>query len=222
MKPPADAKRTARWPTRAVVLAWGMPLASLLLLVLWLVAPAPRREPDGPLREAPTAAGTPPAGQSLFDQIPPDGGLVATRWQSAHVLTGSVTLESEPSPGFLHIHVPEGGATFEAAFGINPQRWSGLASGPFRFRVAVLTTRGEQDRGERKLLLEEQIDPAREVGDRRWFPVRVDLDRYAGQELLLALSVSTRNLVDAPGDLAGWADPRLVSRTPGATTPAAS
>jgi len=131
------------------------------------------------------------------------------------VLTKSVTLETEPSPGFVRAHVPAAGATFETAFGINPDRWRGLASGPFRFTVAVLTAPGEQTRGERLLLLEEQIDPAREVGDRKWFPVRIALDRFAGQDVLLALSVSTRNLVDPPGDLAGWADARLVPHTPG-------
>ena len=202
-------------------LAWG-PLLALLVAVPLLLVSALRRAPTGDVVAAATPAGGALAGQSLLDQVPPEGGLVATRWQSTRVLTKGVALQTSPSPGFVRARVPAGGGTFETAFGINPERLPGLASGPFRFTVAALTARGEEGRGERKLLLEEQIDPAREIGDRRWFPISVDLDRFAGQELLLALAVSTANLVDAPGDLAGWAEPRMVPRPAASATPAGS
>jgi hypothetical protein len=162
---------------------------------------------------------TPPPGRSLLDAVPGDGGLVAARWGTTQVLTKSVTVTTEPSPGFVALHVPEDGATFATALGVNPARWPGLASGPFRFRVAVLTARGEEGRGERRLLLEEEIDPAHEAADRRWFPVQVDLDPFRGRDVLLVLTVTAARLADAPGDLAGWAEPRLVLRSPGAAPP---
>jgi hypothetical protein len=118
------------------------------------------------------------------------------------------------------VRVPDEGGDFVAALGVNPQRWHGLGSGPFRFTVAVVTARGEENRGERKLMLEEEIDPARAAADRRWFPVQVDLDEFKGREVLLVLTVVTNNLVDAPADLAGWANPRLVRRA--AAAPATS
>lgn len=218
MKPPGDAPRARRRPAHVLVRG-GTIASALLVIAIALVTAALRHEShDAPPASA-TPSSAPPAGQSLLDQVPTDGGLVPARWPSATVLTKAVTLDTAPAPGFVNVHVPPIGATFASAFGINPERFAGLASGPFRFSVAVLTARGKEDRGERKLLLEEQIDPAHEPTDRKWFPVSVDLDRYAGQDVLLVLSVSTAHLVDAPGDLAGWADPRLVPRTPPTAEP---
>lgn len=174
------------------------------------------REPHGPLLAILGRRGVPPPGTSLLGAATPGGALAPTRWPFAHVLTQPVTLEAEPAPSFLKVAVPPQGATLELAVGINPERWLGLKSGPFRFAAAVLTTRASNDRGQRKLVVEEVLDPARAVADRRWLPISVDLDPFAGQEVLLALSVSTPNLVDEPGDLAGWAEPRLVPRPPGA------
>lgn len=161
-------------------------------------------------------------GESLLGRVAPGSSLATARWASAQVLTQPVTLDTAPAPGFLQLHVPPRGAVLEVALGINPDRALGLRSGPFRFAIAVLGTRKIGDRSERKLVLEEIIDPARLVDDRQWLPVVVDLDRFAGQDVLLALSVSTPNLVDAPGDLAGWSEPRLVPRTAGTPAPRAS
>jgi hypothetical protein len=202
-------------------LAWS-PLVALLVAALLLLVSALRREPPGDVVTAAPAPGGATTGQSLLDQVPPDGGLVAARWQATRVLTKSVTLLTSPSPGFVRARVPAGGGTFETAVGINPERLPGLASGPFRFTVAALTARAEDGRGERKLLREEQIDPAREVGDRSWIPIHVDLDHFAGQEVMLVLSVSTANLVDAPSDLAGWAEPRVVPHPAATSAPAGS
>jgi len=215
LKDHGDLPRRPR--RRAAALTAG---GLVLLALVWLRA-APTGAPRGAVTEGVTTATarTPPPGQSLLDGIPTDGGLVATRWQSTRVLTRGVTLENQPAPGFVGARIPAGGATFAASYGVNPDRLDGLASGPFHFTVAVLTAQGGNGRGERKLLLDEHIDPARQPGDRRWFPLEVDLDRWAGQDVLLVLSVSAATLVDAPGDLAGWAEPRLVPRTPDATAP---
>jgi hypothetical protein len=192
--------------------------ASLLFGYLvdhYAIARVLSREPHGPLLAILGRRADEPRGSSLLDRGAPGSALTATRWPFAHVLSQSVTLDTAPAPSFLQVSVPPQGATFEAALGVNPERWLGLKSGPFRFAVAVLTTRSSGDRGQRKLVVEELLDPARAVADRGWLPISVDLDAFAGQNVLLALSVSTPNLVDTPGDLAGWADPRLVPRAPG-------
>jgi len=176
------------------------------------------REPHGPLLAILGRRAAPKPGVSLLDRTAPGGStLSATRWPFAHVLTQPVVPENAPAPAFLKVTVPPQGATLEAALGINPERWLGLKSGPFRFGVVVLTTRSSNDRGQRKLVLEEIVDPARVVDDRTWLPLSIDLDAFAGQTVLLALSVSTPNLVDDPNELAGWAEPRLVPRPPGHT-----
>ena len=125
-----------------------------------------------------------------------------------------MTLDTTPRPASLNVRVPDEGGVLRASFGVNPDRWLGLKSGPFRFAIVVLTRRTGNDRGERRLVFEEFVDPARDVAHRRWTPIELNLDEFAGQEILLALSVSTPNLVDPPSDLAGWAEPRIVPRAP--------
>lgn len=171
------------------------------------------REPHGPLVTILTRRADEPEGKSLLDDVAPAAEtFTRTRWPFAHVLAQTVTLDTEPRPAFLRVRVPPQGGVVRLSFGVNPDRWLGMKSGPFRFAIAALTARGSSDRGQRRLLLEELIDPARVVEDRHWFAVDVDLDAYAGQEILLAMSVTTPNLVDDPNDLAGWAEPRLVPR----------
>lgn len=169
------------------------------------------REAHGPLVTVLRRREEPTAGTRLLDLLPADGALSATRWPFAEVMTHRVGESTASAPAFVQVTVPPGGATLETAYGVNPNRWLGLKSGPFRFAVVALTGPSAAGRGERHLLVEEHLDPAREVGDRRWVPASVDLDRFAGQRLLLAFLIDTPVLKDAPGDLAGWADPRLVA-----------
>ncbi|MBY0280512.1 hypothetical protein K2Z84_34690 [Candidatus Binatia bacterium] len=171
------------------------------------------REPHGPLVTILRRRGTAPPGESVLDRTAPAASsLTRARWPFADVLTQTVTLDTDPRPAFLLVRVPAEGGTLQASLGINPDRWLGLKSGPFRFAVVVITRRAMSDRGERRLVLEKTIDPARTVADRGWIPFEIDLDDFAGQEILLGLSVSTPNLADEPSDLAGWAEPRIVPR----------
>jgi hypothetical protein len=173
------------------------------------------REPNGPLVTILRRRASAPEGTSVLDQTASAAATLSrARWPFAEVLTQTVTLDTDPRPAFLKLRVPADGGTLRASFGVNPDRWLGLRSGPFRFAVAVLTTRKMDDRGERRPVLERFVDPARNVADRQWFPFEVNLDDFAGQEILLALSISTPNLPDDPGELAGWAEPRLVPRAP--------
>ena len=183
------------------------------LVANYSIAQVLSRETNGPLVTILRRRGAAPDGATLLDHVVPGPDpLTRVRWPFADVLAQNVTLDTQPRPAFLKVRVPPDGGTLQVSFGVNPDRWLGLKSGPFRFAIAVLTPRTTNDRGERRLVLEEFIDPARDVAHRRWFPVEVDLDDFAGQEILLALSVSAAKLVDAPSDLAGWAEPRLVPR----------
>ncbi len=171
------------------------------------------REANGPLVTILRRRGAAPDGESLLDRTAPAAAtLTRARWPFTEVLTQTVTLDTDPRPAFLKLRVPPGGGTLRGSFGVNPDRWLGLRSGPFRFAIVVLSMRAMSDRGERRLVLERFVDPAHDVADRQWFPVDVNLDDFAGEEILLGLSVSTPNLPDDPGDLAGWAEPRLVPR----------
>ena len=173
------------------------------------------REANGPLVTILRRRGAPPGGELLLDRAASGAEtLTRARWPFAEVLAQSVTLDTTPRPASLNVRVPDQGGVLRASFGVNPDRWLGLRSGPFRFAIVVLTRRTGNDRGERRLVFEEFVDPARDVAHRRWTPIELDLDEFAGQEILLALSVSTPNLVDPPSDLAGWAEPRIVPRAP--------
>lgn len=173
------------------------------------------REANGPLVTILRRRDGAPAGESVLDRLAPSASMLSrARWPFADVLTQSVTLDTDPRPAFLQLRVPPQGGALQLSFGINPDRWLGLKSGPFRFAIAVLTRRATNDRGRRQLVFEEFIDPARDLTARRWHPVEVNLDEFAGEEILLGLSVSTPNLADDPSDLGGWAEPRLVARAP--------
>ena len=170
------------------------------------------REPHGPLLVILKRRTATPDGAKLLDVLPSEGALSAARWPFARVMTQNVALDTASAPGFVTVRVPAQGGRLEAAFGINPDRWLGLKSGPFHFAIVVLTRPGNGERGERAIVFEQSIDPAREVGDRRWLPVSIDLDRFAGQEILLAFRIETPNLADSPDGLAGWVEPRVVAR----------
>jgi hypothetical protein len=176
------------------------------------------REPNGPLVTILRRRATSDRSDSLLDATAQGASMLTrARWPFADVLTQTATLDTDPRPAFLRLRVPPEGGTLRASFGINPDRWLGLKSGPFRFAIALLTRRAMNDRGQRRLIFEEFIDPARDVADRRWIPLEVNLDEFAGEEILLGMSVSTPNLADAPGDLGGWAEPRIVPNSVAAT-----
>ena len=54
-----------------------------------------------------------------------------------------------------------------------------------------------------EVLWERTIDARREAGDRRWFPVRVDLTPYRGQTVAISFEVSAGPWPDRPADGAG-------------------
>jgi hypothetical protein len=105
--------------------------------------------------------------------------------------------------------IPPAGGRLAFAFGVNPDRWLGLVAGPFRFLVAARAGEGEW-----RSLLDETIDPAREVADRRWQPATIDLAPFAGQEIELRFTVEATGTIEGADDLGGFAEPRLLLTPP--------
>jgi hypothetical protein len=169
------------------------------------------REPFGPLV---CALGRRPAdedrGRSLLDLVPgaePADGLAVARWPFAEVMVETVGTRTTPVVARLPVEVPPERTRLAFSYGVNPERWLEAPSGPFTFSLAV-----EAEGEPAVAAFEATVDPQRTLEDRRWKPAHVDLSRWAGRRVRLALAI----VVDAPpvdpANLAGWAEPRLVDR----------
>jgi hypothetical protein len=55
------------------------------------------------------------------------------------------------------------------------------------------------------------IRPQQEPGDRRWFPVEVDLSEFAGQEVDVIFNTEPGESGNAVSDACVWGAPRIVS-----------
>jgi len=98
----------------------------------------------------------------------------------------------------------EPGERLRTAVGLHPKDWSMIFPTPSHFAIDV-----EAD-GVRETLYERALEPTYQPGDRGWFPVEVELERFAGRRVRLAF----RNRLgsektDSPGRFS-WAAPRLV------------
>ncbi len=164
------------------------------------------REPHGPLvtalarRERAHPPGTPTLPQGAVD-----GPAQWRLWPFGTVLATPIG-----APTSLTLDVPPDGATLELEWGVNPERWLSSYAGPFRFRITATQTGG----GTSVVLLDGDADPDRVLADRRWTSARLDLSRYAGRQVQLALRIDAASPIDDPLDLAGWREPRLVPNSP--------
>jgi len=155
-------------------------------------------EPFGPLWCAlGRRPATPPAGTPL----PAGDGLVSTLWPFTSVLAERVGTPEAPVVARLPLDVPSGRPRLELAYGVNPERWLEAPSGPFTFTVSV----------DAIPVLRATVDPQRRLEDRGWKPASIDLGAHAGQRVTLALTIEAAGVPSRPDDLAGWAEPRLVS-----------
>ena len=141
-------------------------------------------------------------------------GARETRWPFADVLAVPVGPPGGATAAHARIDVPSGEARLVLAYGINPDRWLGLDAGPFTFSVTVAPA-GDAPR----TLLRRTIDPGREVADRRWHDATLDLSSFAGQRVDLALAVEVPGAPERPDDLAGFAEPRLLTGRSGLASP---
>lgn len=163
------------------------------------------KEPNGPIvlglrREPPSSAD---AGIPLKEQLrEASSGASWQRWPFEEVLTHRIG-ETVYAP----VVVPAGHPHLTLGYGVNADRWLGLKGGPFTFRVEVEST----ENAERSVVLKEVLDPAVNVADRGWRDATVDLGAFAGQPVVLLLSVRSERPEPFPDDVVGWRAPTFVA-----------
>ncbi|HZP40575.1 MAG TPA: glycosyltransferase family 39 protein [Candidatus Binatia bacterium] len=133
------------------------------------------------------------AGRSLLPAAPE---AARVRWPFTPALAPPLG-----RPLALRVDVPAGRPRLVLGYGVDPERWLGLRTGPFRFAVAA----------DGAPLWTATLDPAARVEDRRWVPATIDLAALAGRTVTLELAIDAAGPPpDAPA-VAGFADPRLVA-----------
>ena len=105
----------------------------------------------------------------------------------------------------FNVALPPGTVCFRSDLAMDPQSWGWGGDGA-SFALAV--------NGER---VWEGVVGNTE-GDRHWHPVIVEVSKWAGQSIALALSTGPGPASDFTGDLAGWGLPRLVTPPQDATS----
>jgi hypothetical protein len=100
------------------------------------------------------------------------------------------------------LEVPEG-AVLRAAAALRPDSWNNPGDGAI-FRIGV--SDGPVYTG----LYRQVIRPQDEPGDRRWFPVEVDLSAYAGKQVKIIFNTEPGEYGNAVSDACVWGDPRIV------------
>ncbi|MEW6271796.1 MAG: hypothetical protein AB1689_21140, partial [Thermodesulfobacteriota bacterium] len=172
----------------------------------WEIDQVFSREANGPIlvalrRRGPGKRATP------LREVAHGGDQRWTRWPFADVLVQPVAAPGAASPLRLEVTVPRERPLLQLAFGMNPDRWLGVPTGPLAFRVAL-----QRADGTTEPLLERRIDPRGEVTARRWQPAAIDLSSHAGSPVTLLLEVEGNVPPSERDDLAGWAEPRFVAR----------
>jgi hypothetical protein len=66
------------------------------------------------------------------------------------------------------------------------------------------------DGRESRVVVQQTLDPYRDVAARDWVPVAVDLSPWAGRRVTLRLRTGKRAGLPGYRDVAGWGDPRIV------------
>ena len=125
----------------------------------------------------------------------------------------------------LPLRVPEG-AHLESAVGVHPDAWFHIPTSATTFEVrardhAEVRARDHaegraRDGADAAVLFSRTLDPQRLVEDRGWFPVDVDLSRYAGREIVLELSTAASDPSGSSLAMGGFGEPRLMQAAPGA------
>lgn len=105
------------------------------------------------------------------------------------------------------VHVPDDGWLW-VSVGLKPEVWEKEGDG-VKFLVGVSDGRAFEP------LFEQHVNPFANAGDRKWFPVRVDLSTYAGEEVDIIFNTysSPPGAGDDQRNDAGlWGSPEIVVR----------
>ena len=102
------------------------------------------------------------------------------------------------------VTLPPAAESLTLSYGVNPELWMVGTGDPVSFSVRVRDPSGE--------ILREwgtaPIDPRTSVADRRWFPVRVDLEGLGGRRVRLEFETRPAGSGEPRG---GFKDLRLIS-----------
>jgi hypothetical protein len=127
-------------------------------------------------------------------------------WPFEHV----IAVRPTTAPGWTELRftvdVPPD-ARLRARYAMNPDRWLEDLTHYLAvvFSIVVATDEGETT------LLEQRVDAQRRIEDRHWYPVDLDLGRFAGRRATLVFRVQSDGPPSEPLDLTGFANPRLVT-----------
>lgn len=179
----------------------GAGLAAVGLFALACSGGSGPPAPTGPRRllEGPSVAA---------DAVPITAGPVAVGREVRLALLQTPTRDAPTRSRRFDVRVAAGDR-LDVGYGV-PNVSLAAQAAPVSFRLAALPGDGSLE-----VLFERTLDPAR-VRARRWFDLRVDLDRFADREIELELSVTSEAGARGPGSGA-WSDP--VVYAPGAHDP---
>lgn len=168
------------------------------------------RETFGPLVTTLVRRAEPAAADNLAEAGPdpePPGAMQRAIWPFTPVLSERVGTPAAPVVARLAVDVPPERPVLAVAYGLNPDRWLDIPSGPFTFALDV-----EDGEHAPEAVFRATVDPYNVLADRRWIDAAVDLHSHAGRRVTLAWSISAAREPVRPTDLAGWAEPRFVAR----------
>lgn len=105
------------------------------------------------------------------------------------------------------VRVPDDGWLW-VSVGMKPEAWEKEGDG-VKFLVGVSDGRAFET------LFDHQLNPFANQGDRKWLPVRLDLNTYAGEEVEIMFNTyasAAGKPADERNDLALWGSPEIVVR----------
>jgi hypothetical protein len=115
-----------------------------------------------------------------------------------------------PSRVSVDVRVPAGRETwFQSALALDPSVWTAPLGDGVRFQALIAPLTGGSE-GSPTLLLDKDVNPRADVGQRRWLPVAADLSPWGGSTVRLTLQTLPRD--DQSFDWAGWGNPVVMVR----------
>jgi hypothetical protein len=108
-----------------------------------------------------------------------------------------------PAQATVRLRVPSRQTVFQSGIALRPDAWTTPFGDGVRFIVEA-----RAGNGPREPLYSQRLNPRAFSDEHRWVEVRVELGRYAGQEIELTLR--TDPVEDVRYDWAGWGNPMVI------------
>jgi len=125
-------------------------------------------------------------------------------WPFRRVLALRPSCGARRSVFVLAAEVPPGGR-LRTAIGFHAQRWFQYPPSWVSYSIRAV------DDGERSELFERRLDPHRDVRDRGWIEVDLDLDHFAGRRIDLEFTTRCETAASRDAAMGGFELPRLVT-----------